>query len=238
VSATSDPGAASDPGRVDVELVGSVARVSLQRPASLNALTPAMVGQLRRAFASIDRNPAITGAVLCGGSSTSFCAGADLGSSLVDDDLEPLADGPYLTVKPLVAAVRGWAVGVGMKLVCTADLVVASDDATLWSPETRVGILGMGDIGHRLVRQLPYRVAMAMLLAGERLRAARAFDLGFVNALASSAAVDALALELAGTVTVIEGLSAARGVMGAGLCVMSRVVNSTVDTLRQTRLPS
>jgi enoyl-CoA hydratase/carnithine racemase len=203
--------ATSDQGRIDVELVGSVVRVSLQRPASLNALTPTMVGQLRLAFASIDGDPAVTGAVLCGGASTSFCAGADLGSSLVDDDLEPLADSPYLTAKPLVAAVRGWAVGVGLKLVCTADLVVASDDATFWSPETRVGILGTGDIGHRLVRQLPHRVAMAMLLAGERLRATRAFDLGFVNALAPSAAVDALALELAGTATVIAGLNAARG---------------------------
>jgi crotonobetainyl-CoA hydratase len=190
---------APGPGGVEVELVGPVARVSLQRPAALNALTPVMVGQLRHAFAAIDENPRLTGTVLCSGTSTSFCAGADLDSSLADDDLEPLPDGPYLTAKPLVAAVRGWAVGAGVKLAAAADLVVAADDATFWTPETQVGILGTGDIGHRLVRQLPYRVAMAMLLAGERLRAARAFELGFVSTLASSAEVDAVALGLART---------------------------------------
>jgi crotonobetainyl-CoA hydratase len=175
-----------------------------------------MVVQLRRAFAALDADPAVAGVVLSGGASASFCAGADLASSLVDGDLEPLPEGKarYLTSKPLVAAVRGWAVGVGMKLACSADLVVAAEDARFWAPETRVGILGAADIAHRLVRQLPYRVAMAVLLAGEVLPARRGLELGLVNALAGPACVEAEAVRLLqdmpASVTGVPGLDVVR----------------------------
>lgn len=68
-----------------------------------------------------------------------------------------------------------------MKLACTADLVLATEDTVMGAPETLVGILGTGDLGHRLVRQLPYRIAMEPSLAGTQPPAHRAHELGVIN---------------------------------------------------------
>jgi crotonobetainyl-CoA hydratase len=176
--------ATSDQGRVLVDRTGKagqVATLTLDRPGALNSLTPEMVRQLRRATAEADRDPTVAVIVLGGGDSASFCAGADLRSTDDDTLLEPLPDSAYLCAKPVVAALRGWTVGVGLKLACAADLVLATEDTVMWAPETRVGILGTGDLGHRLVRQLPYRVAMELSLAGTQLPAHRAHELGLIN---------------------------------------------------------
>jgi crotonobetainyl-CoA hydratase len=62
-----------------------------------------------------------------------------------------------------------------------ADIIVAADTATFGMPETKAGILGEAGIMHRAIRQLPHRLALEMILTGERLGARRAFEVGLVN---------------------------------------------------------
>ena len=99
--------------------------------------------------------------------------------------------------KPLIAAVEGYAVGGGMELVLSCDLVVASTSASFGLPEVKRGL--MPDYGgtFRSVRQLPPNVARELLLTGEFLPAERAERLGFVNRLTEPGQARAAAIALA-----------------------------------------
>jgi crotonobetainyl-CoA hydratase/dehydration protein DpgD len=92
--------------------------------------------------------------------------------------------------KPLVAKVRGYALGGGFELALACDVIVASSDATFALPEARLGLVaGAGGV-FRLSRQLPYRTAMGYLITGRSMTAARAFELGLVNEVVSPEDLD------------------------------------------------
>jgi enoyl-CoA hydratase/carnithine racemase len=175
----------------DVEFAteGHVAHVRLNRPESLNALTPAMQRALFEAWSEINANPDIWVAILSAAGERAFCAGADV-SGEADGDGPRMAfgggltgvGGPLLRLrKPLVAAVQGHVVGGGFEMAMCSDIMVAATTAKFSMPETKVGIIGESGIMHRSIRQLPYRVAMAMILTGERLNAEDALRYGLVN---------------------------------------------------------
>jgi enoyl-CoA hydratase/carnithine racemase len=168
---------------------GHVGRVTINRPERLNAMTVAMDEDLAAVWAEIDADPAVRVAVLTGAGERAFCVGADIGD-LDGRGAERVGfgggltglGGPLVTLAtPLVAAVRGHALGGGCELALCADLIVAAGDARFGLPETRIGIIGDAGVLHRAVRQLPQRVAMAMILAGEPLDAERALHFGLVN---------------------------------------------------------
>jgi enoyl-CoA hydratase/carnithine racemase len=169
---------------------GHVAHVRLNRPKALNAITGEMNQRLLEAWTEINADPDIRVALLSAEGEKAFCAGADVSS-----DEEPAnriafgggltgVGGPLLTLKkPLVAAVQGYVLGGGFELVMCADVIVAASNAQFGMPETRAGIMGECGIMHRAIRQLPHRIAMAMILTGERLPARDALAFGLVNEL-------------------------------------------------------
>jgi enoyl-CoA hydratase/carnithine racemase len=159
---------------------GHVAQVRLNRPQSLNAVTPEMDQLLFEAWTEVNRDPEIW---------VAFCAGADV-SGNHNGARRRVAfgggitgvGGPLVNVtKPLIAAVQGHVVGGGFEMAMCADIIVAADTAKFSIPETRAGIMGESGIMHRAIRQLPHRVAMAMILTGERLAAEDALRFGLVN---------------------------------------------------------
>ena len=83
--------------------------------------------------------------------------------------------------KPLVVAVQGYVLGAGFELAMCADIIVAASTAQFGLPEVKAGIIGEAGVVHRAVRQLPYRVAMALILTGDRLPADQALRYGLVN---------------------------------------------------------
>jgi crotonobetainyl-CoA hydratase len=106
--------------------------------------------------------------------------------------------------KPLIAAVHGYALGGGFELAMCADIIVAADDAKFGLPETKAGIIGESGVMHRALRQLPYRIAMALVLTGERMSAADALAYGLVN-----------------QVVPLDGLAAAADAWAAKVCAAS-----------------
>jgi crotonobetainyl-CoA hydratase/dehydration protein DpgD len=83
--------------------------------------------------------------------------------------------------KPVVAKVRGHALGGGFELALACDIVVASEDARFALPEAALGLIaGAGGV-FRLTRQLPWKTAMGHLLTGRPMGAVRAYELGLVN---------------------------------------------------------
>lgn len=166
-----------------------VARLTLNRPKALNSISHALDLELAQAWNRIDEDSDIWVAVLGAAGERAFCAGADI-SGGTHSDASRMALGGGLTGiggplrvlrKPLIAAVHGYALGGGFELAMCADIIVAADDSKFGLPETKAGIIGESGVMHRALRQLPYRVAMAMVLTGERLSAANAFAYGLVN---------------------------------------------------------
>ena len=173
---------------------GAVARITIDRAARLNRLDADVVGGLEAAWRRFMGSEEHRVALLCGAGDRAFTAGADLRA--VPHDLWRAIPGVGVAVdKPVVAAVRGWCVGGGMVLTTMADLLVAADDARFSYPEVRVGFSG-GLIAN-LASRIPHKVAMELLLLGEDIDAARAYEVGYVNRVVPAAELDAVALDLA-----------------------------------------
>ncbi|MDH4559753.1 crotonase [Pseudomonas taiwanensis] len=173
---------------VDFYIEGHTAHVRLNRPKSLNAINGDMDQALFEAWHEINNNPEVWVAVLSAEGDRAFCVGGDISGGT--ERVSRMAVGGGLTgiggplvklKKPLVAAVQGYALGGGFELALCADIIVAADNAQFGLPETKAGIIGECGVVHRAIRQLPQRIAMAMILTGDRMSAQDAFSYGLVN---------------------------------------------------------
>lgn len=157
-----------------------IATITLNRPEKLNALSNALVAELRDALihfqASDDRVAMLTGA-----GERAFSAGADLRDPPRDPELWECMPGVGVPLtKPIIAAVAGHCVGGACCLVEFSTLAVAADTADFSYPEAQLGFCG-GLIAGLAVR-IPYKVAMELMLTGAHIRAQRAYEVGMVNA--------------------------------------------------------
>jgi enoyl-CoA hydratase/carnithine racemase len=84
-------------------------------------------------------------------------------------------------VKPLIAAVNGFALGGGFEIALACDIIVAAEHARFGVPEPRVGLMAAAGGVHRLPRQIPLKIAMGMMLTGRHVAAAEALKIGIVN---------------------------------------------------------
>lgn len=189
-------------GRIIFARDGQVARITLDRPDKLNALTPAMLAQLGDAAGRIDVDDDIRVVVLSAAGHRAFCVGADIEAW---GDADPLhmwrhwvRDGHAVFDRmarlrqPLIAAIEGLALGGGLELAATADLRIAGADAAFGLPEADVGVPPGWSGTQRLVRAIGPAPVKLMALTGERLDAAAAERAGIVHrTVAAGAALDA-----------------------------------------------
>ncbi len=180
---------------------GRVLFVTLNRPRVLNALHPPAHFELAEIFDAFAADPDLWIAVIRGVGERSFCTGTDLKARAQSgQDEYPSSGFAGLTHrfdldKPVLAAVNGMALGGGLEIALACDLIVAAEHALFGFPEPKVGLAAMGGGVHRLVRQLPDKVAMGLLLTGRQMNAQEALHCGLVNQVAPAAqlnsAVDA-----------------------------------------------
>lgn len=190
-----------------VETRGHVRIVTINRPEARNAINEAVWVGVGDALAEADRDGAIRAVIVTGAGDQSFCAGADLkalarGERIAPSDPEKLAWGfagvtAHAISKPLIAAVNGTALGGGTEIALACDLAVAADHAMFGLPEVKRGIIAAAGGAFRLVQQLPKKIAMELLLTGDPIPAARALELGMVNAVVPAAGLLEAALGLA-----------------------------------------
>ena len=178
-----------------ITLQNNILRIQLNRPQKKNALTPAMYDALREAIerANDDTNIHV---ITLTGSGDSFCAGNDLNSFLQD----PGADAAARFIKaianaraPIVAAVNGVAVGVGVTMLLHCDLVYAAEDAKFNFAFIDLGLLPEAASSYLLPRMLGYAGAAELLMLGEAFTAEKARECGIVNQVVAADALDALA---------------------------------------------
>lgn len=175
---------------------GHVAHIRLNRPAALNAITVAMDEALFDMWQEVNDDPEIFVVTLTAEGDRAFCAGGDIKEEC--RAASPIALGGGITGiggplvearKPIVAGVQGLALGGGFELAMCADIIVASTDAAFALPEAAAGIIGECGVVHRAIRQLPYRVALGMILTGSRMSASEALQYGLVNEVVERAAL-------------------------------------------------
>jgi enoyl-CoA hydratase len=186
-----------------VDRDGPVGVVTLNRPRVLNALSPALIGELTDALREFDGDPEIRSAVLTGGP-TVFAAGADIGDMAERTAVEQLLrdqTGRWVGVtsfsKPLVAAVNGYALGGGCELALMCDLIIAGDSARLGQPEINLGIIPGAGGTQRWPRTVGKYVAMEVNLGGAPMTARRAYQLGVVNRVVPAEVTIRVAIETA-----------------------------------------
>jgi enoyl-CoA hydratase/carnithine racemase len=179
---------------VSVEERGRISLIRINRPDRLNAISSAVAVELQRAFeafAASDQRVAILSAA----GERAFSAGADV--SDLPELWRCIPGVGFATDKPLIAAVSGWCVGGGIVMAMMCDLIVATETATFYYPEARLGITG-GMISS-LVTRMPYHLAMEIMLLGSKIPARRAHEVGFVNRLTPPGGHEAEAMAMAET---------------------------------------
>jgi enoyl-CoA hydratase/carnithine racemase len=186
---------------------GAVARLVINRPERRNALTWELVGAMRTALADADADPAVRVVVLGGAGDRAFCAGADLGGMAGGDSvalheargqLAGLFGDLWSLGKPTVASVRGYALAGGFGLALSCDLVVAAADAVFGAPEIDVGLWPFM-ITVPMVRAMPPKRALELMMTGRRVDAAEAEAIGFVTSVVPVAELDTAVASLAAT---------------------------------------
>ena len=191
------------------ELQGSTAIVTMNRPEAKNALSLPMLVGMADAWVEIDTNDEIRCAILTGAGGT-FCAGMDLkamagrdasayqGRMERDPDLHWKALlRHYNLKKPLIAAVEGWAVAGGTEILQATDIRVAGEGAKFGVFEARRGLFPLGGSTVRLRRQIPYTVAMELLLTGREVTADEALRIGLIGRVVPDGGALDAALEVA-----------------------------------------
>jgi enoyl-CoA hydratase len=187
------------------EVTDGVAVITINRPEARNAVNGAVARGIAGAIDELDGDAGVRVLVLTGAGGT-FSAGMDLKGFLAGD--APVADDRGFggiterpPVKPVIAAVEGYALAGGFELALACDLVVASEAARFGLPEVRRGLVaGAGGL-LRLPRRIPYHLAMEIALTGEHFPAARLHAAGLVNVLVPAGGALTGAVALAQRVT-------------------------------------
>jgi len=179
------------------EKSGHVLTVTINRPDKKNAVNAEVLCGLCDAWHELDRDDDLRVAILTGAGGV-FCAGMDLSVipklmvGKADDAYEKrlleqsnvIFDGwlkTYRPTKPIVAAVEGYALAGGTEILQGTDIRVAAESAMFGVTEVQRGLFPMAGSTVRLPRQIPYTVALELLLTGDSLDARRACELGLVG---------------------------------------------------------
>lgn len=195
------------------EVRDGVLIVTLNRPEAKNAVNRALAEAVAAAMDRLDADDELRVGIITGAGGT-FCSGMDLKAFLTGElpsikgrGFAGLTEAP--PKKPLIAAVDGYALAGGFEIMLSCDLVVANKDAKFGIPEAKRGLAAAAGGLVRLPRQITPRLAMELALTGDFISAQRAYDIGLINRVTDTVALDA-ALELAASITANGPLAVAR----------------------------
>ncbi|BEH10643.1 enoyl-CoA hydratase-related protein [Geobacter sulfurreducens] len=203
-----------------LEISEGIAVITINRPAAMNAMTPATLDELAEAVRRVNGTPEVRAAILTGAGTKAFMAGADIAAmrDMTPAQARDLARQAHLiyadierSPKPFIAAVNGYALGGGCELAMACDIRLASENAKFGQPEINIGIIpGFGGT-QRLPRLVGKGRALEMILTGEMIDAREAHRIGLVNRVVTQEELPEEARRLARAI-------AAKGMVAVGLC--------------------
>ena len=199
--------------QITVSRRDAVEWITLQRPERLNAWTPRMSEELAQAIEVANADPAV-GAIGLTGAGRGFCAGADMEATFATrlEGRDPGADTAQgqgglpagldwvrlvRRSKPLVAAVNGAAVGIGLSMILPFDVIVASDKARFGMFFVKMGLVPELASTYFLVQRMGFGAASEMCLSGRLYNAHEAFRIGLADRLAAAEQLNEQAQQVA-----------------------------------------
>ncbi len=172
-----------------VQKKDGIATLVINRPEVRNVLTGEMYKGLAEYLYDLDQDNEVSVIIIRGAGEKAFCAGSDVNYFLNKTVLErqkhfgnvaELMQAPARIGKPVIAAVRGYALGGGCALAATCDLSIATEDSLLGIPEVEIGIFPM-TITPVIIRRVGVHRALEIMILGERMKAPRAAEIGLIN---------------------------------------------------------
>jgi len=234
---------------------GHIAVVTMNRPEARNAVNPEMLCRLADAWEDVNADPEIRVAILTGAGEQAFCAGADLDKLVrmmqgaippenayderIKNDVGTIYKGFMRSldvVKPIVAAVKGFCVAGGLELLNCCDIRVAADDAQFALAEVKWSLFPMGGSTVRIPRQIPWPIAMEIMLTGERFSAQEAHRVCLVNKVVPAAQVMAEARRYA-EIIAANGPLAVQAVKRSALAGMGLPTAQALDKELEIGIP-
>jgi enoyl-CoA hydratase/carnithine racemase len=188
---------------------GHVAELALDRPEAMNAVSTRLAEDLGAATAALAADDSVRCVLVTSTSPKAFCVGADLKerNSFTDADLmaqRPVARAAYRGVLdlpvPSIAVVEGFALGGGLEIALSCDMVIAGEAAVVGLPEVSVGVIPGGGGTQLLTRRIGWSRAAGMIFTARRMPATEAARLGVVDEVVAPGAALERALELATTI--------------------------------------
>ena len=224
--------------RAPATAIDGVALVTLDRPAALNALSFDLLDELASALEALDADPACRAIVITGTGDRAFAAGADIRELAAQTSASLAAGGRFrawdrlATIGlPLIAAVRGFALGGGCELAMACDMIVAAEDARFGQPEILIGVMPGAGGTQRLTRAVGKARAMDLILTGRTMTAGEADAHGLITRVVPAEATLDAALELAATIASMPP----RAVRSAKAAILDAAERSLSDGLARER---
>ena len=201
------------------------ATVTLDRPEKLNRVSMAARAQLAAVFDELGADPDVRVVVLAGAPGRAFTAGGDVAGFLESspEEVSRMARNvaaPERCPKPVIAALHGFCLGIGLELALACDLRIAADDTEVGLPEITLGMIPGSGGTQRLARLVGMGRAKDMILRGRRLGAAEALSWGLLTEVVAPGALDARVGEVAAELA---------GKAGVALAMAKRVINHAYD---------
>jgi len=196
----------STPQKVLLQIEGMIGRITLNRPEKLNALDMEMLAQLQTAADTLESSSQVRVVILDSASDRAFCVGADIQAWTALSPLEmwsswtrrghQVFDRLAQLRQPVIALLRGFAFGGGLELALTADIRIATEQATFAMPEVKLATVPGWGATARLPRIIGRARAKQMIFSGAPIDAQRAERWGLVNEVVSASDLSAKANEL------------------------------------------
>jgi len=175
---------------VELQLDGSIGRLTFNRPDKFNAVDAATVDELDAALNRVEADAGLRVLIVTGAGPKAFVAGADINELKERDNIlgrsasrrrqEVYSRLERLEI-PSIAALNGWTLGTGLEVAMCCTLRVASSKAKLGQPEVKLGIIPGAGGTQRLARLVGLGRALELVLTGEPVSAQRAYEMGLVN---------------------------------------------------------
>ncbi len=193
-------------GEIRCDLEGAVAVVTIDRPAKLNAVTPAMSDRLVEVIEALNDDPEVRAVVLTGAGDRAFSAGSDIRT--LDEYATPwdfrnrtdYCDAIRACRKPVIAAVNGYAFGGGLETALSCDIRLASETASFAAPEIALGWIGGGGMTAFLRASIGPGNTALMIMTGTPIDAATASSWGLVSEVVPPERLLPRAREIAGVI--------------------------------------
>ena len=229
---------------VSSRLAPWIAGISIDRPAKRNAFTPAMLDALASAYADADRDPDVR-VLLLHASGDHFTGGLDLAAMTDAARIgEPLFPGAAIDpvglfaprpAKPVVIAVEGVCLTLGVELILGADVAICSTTARFGQVEVQRSIMAYAGATIRMVERFGWGNAMRYLLTGDLFDSGEALRLGLVQQVVAPGKAYATALEIARTIASAAPLAVQATIANAGLSLREGQAAAIADLLPRAR---